>query len=191
MGASMIESIGISALKDLAKSLGKRLMTSPNETVSVKVMAEIAALRLEQYQGQLTTMEVMNQFALIIGQVNGLAQSGNGITYRQTEQAPTLGDSLLLLHRRIDELARQSAPPTVIVVSPEARQEISAASSPVTSPSPTYEPPRVTPSASGRRRDVFDEIDKEIERRRSQGGERQLCMSYRLGSALKFISICC
>lgn len=170
----MIESIGISALKGLAKSLGERLMASPKQAVSVQALAdEIAAFRAEQHQSQLAMMAVMNQFAQIIGQVNGLVLSGSGIMYRQTEQSPTLGDSLLLLHRRIDALALpapQPTPPTVIVVQPEPRQGSPAPASPVASAGPDHEPAGAAPSATGRRRNVFDDIDQEIERRRGQGG---------------------
>jgi hypothetical protein len=164
----------MSALKSLAKSLGERLMASPKEAVSVQALAdEIATLRAEQHHSQLAMMAVMNQFTQIIGQVNGLVLSGTGIMYRQTGQSPTLGDSLLLLHRRIDALALatpQPAPPAVIVVQPEPRQGSPAPASPVASAGPDHEPTGAAPSATGRRRNVFDEIEKEIEDRIARGG---------------------
>ena len=170
----MIESMGIAALKGLAKSLGDRLMTSPKEAVSVKTLAdEIAALRVEQHQNQMAMTAVMTQFAQIIGQVNGLVLSGSAITYRQTELSPTLGDSLLLLHRRIEELgqaAPQPTPPTVIVVRPETLQELPVAPSPMTSPGPTRAVTGAAPSAGDMQRDVFKVMEDEINRRRSQGG---------------------
>jgi hypothetical protein len=175
----MLESLGVSALKGLAKSLGNRLVASPGNAVSVKALAdEIAALRVEQHQSQLATMAILTQFAQIIGQVNGLVLSGNGsvITYRQTEQSPTLGDALLLLHQRINALEQAvppSAPPVVVVVRPDTQSEPVAARSPALPPSPAPEQAGAEPPAKDTTSKVLDNISKKIEELYAQGGEQK------------------
>jgi hypothetical protein len=139
----VIGTVVLAGLQGLAKSLGERLVAAPKQAVAMRELAdEVRELRVEHYKNQAAVTELLRQFERVVSQTDGLTLAGASIEFTQTTTSPTLGDALLSLERRIEELGRVK-------------------------PDPSQQKQQATPSP--RPASVFDGLDDEIRQLRESG----------------------